>query len=34
MKQLHIVQLNGAEFIPSEDIKVVFIGKFLAVFWV
>lgn len=34
MKQMHIVLLNGAvEFIPNEDMKVIFVGKFVAAFW-
>ena len=34
MKQLHIIQLNGMGFEPSEDMLVIFRGKYFAAVWV
>ena len=35
MKQLHIVPMRGATgFIPTEDMQVIFVGKFFAAYWV
>ena len=28
-----IIHLNGAEFIPNDNVKVIFRGEFLAAVW-
>lgn len=33
MKQLHIVHLYGMDFEPTEDMLVIFRGKYFAAVW-
>lgn len=33
MSRLQVIHLNGAEFIPNENVKVIFKGKHIAVVW-